>query len=307
MTPAPRAVKIGAKRDHTTTVEIVGGIMKPIRVFAGSLVGVAALVTLTACANGGPPTGLTGNSTGAAQVQNSGQSNAAAAGQTTGGANGGNTINVPGLPAGGLPTNLPGGVSGSLPAGFPLPPGATTSSVVTADGDVEATVQVSDASTAYQYWLTALPQAGYQIVGQPAITNVNGASIAGINLSGHGYSAASGIQITNGTAVIGLSGGGGTSAGTGSGGASGGGGTINITQNGTYTCNGGETVTIASHGDLTVTINGHCGDVEVDAGDNTVTVTDADKIGIGGADNTVTYGGNPAVSNLGANNTLRHS
>ncbi len=285
--------------------------MKPIRAVAGSLVGVAVVVTLTACANGGPPTGLTGAGapTGTAQVQNSGQSNAAG-GQNTGSANSGagNSINVPGLPAGGLPTNLPGGVPGSLPAGFPLPPGATTSNVITADGDVEATVQVSNGSSAYQYWLSALPQAGYQIVGQPAITDVSGTSIAGINLSGHGYTAASGIQITNTSAIIGLTGGGSTGGATGGGSTSGGGGgTIDITQNGTYTCNGGETVTLASHGDLTVTINGHCGDVEIDAGDLTVTVADADKIDIGGADDTVTYGGTPAVNNMGADNHVQHS
>ncbi|HEY4017625.1 MAG TPA: DUF3060 domain-containing protein [Pseudonocardiaceae bacterium] len=276
--------------------------MNLTRAAAGPLVAVIVLVTLTACTNGGPPTGLTAQSGAATQppasAQNTGNGNAGNA--NTGG---GNAVN--GLPVGGLPTNLPGGVAGSLPAGFPLPTGSTTQSVITADGNVAATVQVSDTSSAYQFWLSALPQAGYQIVGQPALTNVNGEAIAGIELSGHGYGSDSGIQITNHTATIALTGGGSAGGGTGTGG--GGGGTINVTQSGTYTCNGGETVTIADRGGMSVTINGHCASVEVDAGGNTVTVADTDKIDVAGAGNTVTYGGNPSISNGGTGNTVRHS
>lgn len=275
-------------------------------VLAAVLAGLAA-ATLTACTVGGPPLGSAAPAATTSPAVGSTQT-ATGAPAATGQAAGGG---IPELPAG-LPDlsgiNNIGGVAvgGSLPAGFPTPPGAGQPRAIGAEGNIAAQIQVADPTSAYNFWLSALPAAGYS-VGQQGITTINGVVHAGINFSGHGYQPTSAIAIVGTTATLGFEGGGsGGSGGVAVPPAAGGGALITVEQpnvSETLPCTGGNTVYIQGPSD-NITLTGNCGVVNVTGAQDTVVADSATAFNLTGVGDTVTvHTGNPQVSKTGVNDT----
>ncbi|HEY3607869.1 MAG TPA: DUF3060 domain-containing protein [Pseudonocardiaceae bacterium] len=282
-------------------------------VLAAILAGLAT-TTLTACTVGGAPLGGTAPAATTNTAAGSAPATAGGAPAATGPAAGGAGGGIPGLPAG-LPDlgsiNV-GGVSvgGSLPAGFPTPPGAGLSGAVGAEGNIAAQMQVADPTSAYDFWLSALPAAGYP-VGQRGITTVNGVVHAGINFSGHGYQPSSAIAIVGTTATLGFEGGGsvggGGAAAPPAAGGGGGGATITVEQpnvSQTLACTGGNTVYIQGPSD-SITLTGSCGSVNVTGFRDTVVIDSAAAVNLTGVNDDVTvHTGNPQVSKTGENDNI---
>lgn len=292
------------------------------RAAMASFVGASIAVgVLSGCSNGGPPVGPVANTSGPTAGAGQGASGfASSAGSVQNNSSSGTGSNSNGgggtLPIQ-IPTNLPGAVSvGSLPGGFPLPPGSSTMDVVSADGQYSATVQVTDPTAAYNFWLGALPSAGYQVTGEHGLATVDGVTRAGINLSGHGFTADSGIAIVGSTATIGLSTEGSGGSGGGSNGGNGGNSGSNTTATGTTTitdagvsetipCNG--TVSVEGNGD-NITLTGTCGTVNVEGQADTVTVDAAGTVNMSGGNDQVTvHTGSPAVNKSGSNDIFNGS
>ncbi len=280
-------------------------------VIAAILAGLAT-ATLTACTVGGAPLGGTAPAATTNPAAGSAPATAGGAPAATGQAAGG--AGIPELPAG-LPNlgsiNV-GGVSvgGSLPAGFPTPPGAGLSGAVGAEGNIAAQMQVADPTSAYNFWLSALPSAGYP-VGQRGITTINGVVHAGINFSGHGYQPSSTIAIVGNTATLGFEGGG-SSGGSGGGAAAppavgSGGAPISVEQpnvSQTLSCTGGNIVNIQGPSD-SITLTGSCGTVNVTGYQDTVVIDSAAAVNLTGVSDDVTvHTGNPQVSKTGTNDNI---
>lgn len=72
----------------------------------------------------------------------------------------------------------------------------------------------------------------------------------------------------------------------------------------TVTCNG-DTIDLANAGSVTLTITGHCAEVDVNSGQNQVTVDSADRVVFNGSGNNVYYHcGSPQVTKNGNNNNI---
>lgn len=321
MTTSPPRPTIDTLRDCLVDVPLLEGLdhtMSRHVVLAGVLAGLAA-ATLTACTVGGPPIGSPAPTTNAAAGAPQVTTGAAGGTPTATGqaASGSGTGGIPELPAG-LPDlsgiNIGGvGVGGSLPAGFPTPPGAGPARAIAAGGNIAAQLQVSDPTAAYNFWLSALPAAGYP-VGQQGITTINGVVHAGINFSGHGYAPVSAIAIVGPTVTLGFqSGGSGGSGGSTGGGAGaappagGSGATITVqdpNSRQTIACTGGNTVNIQGPNDY-ITLTGSCGTVNVTGAQDTVIADSAVAVYLTGAsDNMVVHTGNPQVSKTGLNDNF---
>lgn len=85
---------------------------------------------------------------------------------------------LPELPSA-LPTDLPLDTNAQLPAGFPVPPGATVGEVVQIGEQTSATIAVPSAQEAYDFYLDALPGAGYTVDSSQFAAGAGGITISG--------------------------------------------------------------------------------------------------------------------------------
>jgi hypothetical protein len=145
-----------------------------------------------------------------------------------------------------------------------------------------------------------------------ATSTANGATTAAGGATSTGDGSTSGSSGVLGGVLGGL-----TNTGGGGSGSSGtsvsAGGTLDIPSSAagsslTVQCNGGGTVNLAEAGQVTLTILGHCNVVDVNSGQDTVTVGTADAINVNGSENTVDYHcGNPQVTKGGSGNTVEQT
>lgn len=141
----------------------------------------------------------------------------------------------------------------------------------------------------------------------PAGNAVGNNTIATQNYGGNGNSAAASQGSSNNQGST-NNGGGSNSGGSGSSGGSDG--TIDIPStaaNSSYSvqCTNNDTVVLANAGQVKLTITGHCSELEVDSGQNDVTVDSVDRVAFNGANNNVIYHcGSPQVSGGGVHDNI---
>lgn len=85
---------------------------------------------------------------------------------------------LPDLPSD-LPTDLPLDPDAQLPAGFPVPPGATVGTVVDLGGQLNTTIDVASGQEAYDFYVGALPGAGYTVDASQFAAGAGGITISG--------------------------------------------------------------------------------------------------------------------------------
>lgn len=83
-------------------------------------------------------------------------------------------------------TAPPAQAGDGLPPGFPLPPGATVAAVGDDGRQIAATVTVSSAQEAFDFYLSALPGAGYTVTSSDSV-NAGGVLAGEIDLTGNGF------------------------------------------------------------------------------------------------------------------------
>lgn len=79
----------------------------------------------------------------------------------------------------GIPTEVPLGTEEGLPAGFPVPPGGTVQDLVDVGGRLAGTITVTSAQEAYDFYVPALPDAGYTVDSANLAGGVGAITISG--------------------------------------------------------------------------------------------------------------------------------
>ena len=164
----------------------------------------AGVLALTACSGGTVTTGSAPTSSAPAGSTAPTSAAPTSAAPTSSGP--GSGVAVPGVP--GFPTDLvptlftspPGGAAGSaLPADFPVPPGASVLGGADAGNEIAAQLRVASATSAFDFYLTALPAAGYTVV-----SSDRGALPAAgeIRVAGHGFGGNSQLAFSGSTVTV---------------------------------------------------------------------------------------------------------
>lgn len=81
-----------------------------------------------------------------------------------------------------LPTELPVDTNAELPAGFPVPPGATVGTIIDTGGRLAGTIRTTAAQEAYDFYVGALPAAGYTVGSANLAAGVGAITFSGAEL-----------------------------------------------------------------------------------------------------------------------------
>lgn len=130
-------------------------------------------------------------SDGSGRAGSTAQSGQSAASKSSEGAKGNSTDKSSSSPA---PT-----AGADLPKEFPVPDGADVSSY-SKDGEIAGLAKLSDPAAAYDFWVSELPKAGYEISGKTKTGSGDGL-IGQITFSGNGYGTST-ISIVGTTGAI---------------------------------------------------------------------------------------------------------